>query len=173
MPVTLPLAPDGRARLIRFHDEGVRRMTRAWAPILDFAGKAPEHACRLAAVLSLYADPDCGRVPLALLEHAIALVEYYASETLRLRTAAAPGQELLRAQALLDWLRESWRKPAVSAVDCYKNGPRSFRDAKTARGALATLTEHGWLSPVQGGAVIGEHHRREAWRLHPSLVNPA
>jgi hypothetical protein len=64
----------------------------------------------------------------------------------------------------LAWIRE---QPGAmfSLPDLYQRGPHSIRDKATALKVVLILDDHGWLTQVKGGAVIGGVQRREVWKL--------
>ena len=57
------------------------------------------------------------------------------------------------------------RGPIISLADIYQLGPNPIGDAATARKMVGMLEAHGWLSSVQGGAVVNGVPRRECWRI--------
>lgn len=62
------------------------------------------------------------------------------------------------------WIRTGWPKAAISLPDLYQRGPNAIRDSRIARRVVALLEEHGWLVPIDGGAVVNGVYRREASR---------
>jgi hypothetical protein len=141
-------------------------------PIKGLANKLPEHAARLAAILTLApvltATTDVADIKISENEMAagVILVEHYANEAMRLVEASQVNADLIAAQKLLDWLKSSWADAAVSLPDIYQLGPNSIRDKSTASKMVGILEDHGWLMKAKDGAVIGEHHRRDAWMIH-------
>ena len=133
-------------------------------PISGFAAKMGEHAARLAAVMAWWAD-NAREIDAAALDGAIALVEHYGEEALRLYQSSVVPLDIAEAQRLLDWLTATWQGPFVSVPDICRLGPNSTRVAKRAKELVAILAEHGWLDPVTGGAVIEGKKRREAWSI--------
>ncbi len=71
----------------------------------------------------------------------------------------------VQCEALLDWLGRSWGEDLVSLPDIYQCGPNSIPDQKTARRIVSVLEDHGWLFPVEGGAVVKGQRRQEVWRI--------
>jgi hypothetical protein len=133
--------------------------------IKGLANKLPEHAARLAAVITLVGNLHATEVDGAEMQAGITLSEHYAGEAIRLFGASQIGVELQTAQRLLNWLRETWGEKHVSVPDIYQRGPNSIRDARTAKRLVSILVDHGWLKPVKGGATIGNQFRREVWSL--------
>ena len=166
-PRVLPLSEKARRLFINFHDQIERQLAPGGVldPVRGIACKLPEHATRLAAVLALVDDPDCDRVKELYLASGIELAQHYATEALRLFQAGATDSNLVLAERLLGWLHDGWSEPHVSLPDMYQYGPNAIRDAKTAGRIAAILEEHGWLIPVDGGAVVAGTRRKKAWRI--------
>ena len=133
--------------------------------IKGFANKLPEHAARLAAVLTLIADIHAHEVSAADLVRGIALAEHYADEALRVFEASRINADLMLAQRLLDWMRLRWGEPAISLADIYQRGPNAIRDKATANKLVTILADHGWLAPIPDGTTVAGHYRRTAWRI--------
>jgi hypothetical protein len=133
-------------------------------PVRGFANKLPEHAARLAAVLSIIGDPRCQEITSTAIDAGIELAQHYATEALRLFDAGSARPEILRAEQLLEWLK-NWDADVISLPEVYQFGPNAFRDAKSAADAIHLLEDHGSLEPVDGGAVVNGTLRRDVWRI--------
>jgi hypothetical protein len=129
------------------------------------ANKLAEHAARLAAVLALVDDIHSSEVSSSEMTAGVKLAEHYAAEALRLLDSSRISAELMLAQRLLTWLIRTWQDSAISLPDIYQRGPNAIRDQAAARRMVGILEEHGWLSKIPGGAVVGEQHRRDAWKI--------
>jgi hypothetical protein len=138
----------------------------ALEPIIGFANKLPEHAARLAAVLTLVEDPDATEVSQEFMDRGIALAEHYSSEALRLFQGAKIDRDLRLAVQLLDWLA-SWGDPNVSPPDIYQCGPNAIRDRKTALRLVGILETHRNLVKLPGTTLVKGERRRDAWRIVP------
>jgi hypothetical protein len=167
-PRMLPLTPSASGLWQRFYDHVERRVAPGGElePVRGLANKLPEHAARLAAVLSLVRDIDSGDIGTEALAAGIELAQHYAAEALRLSGASRISGELRDAQRLLEWLY-SLPGPLVSLPDIYQRGPNSIRDKTTASALVRVLADHGYLIPVAEGATIAGHHRREVWCIVP------
>jgi hypothetical protein len=165
-PPTLPLTAAARGMWIDFHDHVEQRLGAGGElePVRGLANKLPEHAGRIATVLTLVHNIEAGGVAAAEIEAGIEIAQHYAIEAMRLYGASRVSEELREAQRLLRWLHTSWREPAVSLPDVYRRGPSTIRDAGRARRAVKILDEHGWLIPIPGCVVDGTF-RREVWRI--------
>jgi len=166
-PPHLAMTADARERWIAFSDE----VDAALKPGLDlheisgFASKIPEHAARIAAVLSVYDDPAVECLGIDYLERGIELANYYASETLRLFNASSIRAELRQAEILLNWLQHLWTEPCVTVRVVLRRGPKPIRDKATAERLLSILEAHGWVWPSDGAAVEGKPARK-AWGIY-------
>jgi Protein of unknown function (DUF3987) len=165
-PRILPLAPHAAGIWKRFYNHIERRVAPGdeLEPVRGLANKLPEHAVRLAAVLTLVQDIDAGDVGADALAAGIELAQHYAAEALRLSGASGISGKLRDAQRLLRWLH-SLPEPLVSLPDIYQRGPNAIRDKATASDLVQLLSDHGHLIPITQGAMIAGHHRREVWRI--------
>lgn len=165
-PQPLDLDPDAKALWVAFHDEAERDMRQGGelAGMRAFASKLPEHAGRLAAVLAVYADPETTVVSAEAMAQGIELAKHYTREMQRLAAGAQVAPELQAAERLLHWW-QSQPEPAQHLATIYQRGPASLRDAVSARAAVATLEEHGWLRRLPAGEIVDGQPRREAWGL--------
>jgi hypothetical protein len=166
-PRALPLLPAATKRWNKFvgHVERQIGPGKPLEQIRGLANKLPEHAARLAAVVTLVADINAPEIDDDNMRRGIELAEHYASEALRLFEASKANADLVLAQRLLDWLHRQWREGAISLPDIYQRSLNAIRDQATARKLVNILVEHGWLEPIPGGAIIAGCRRREAWRI--------
>jgi hypothetical protein len=134
-PRRLPLSPQAIEHWRSFADHIERQLTPygALEPVKGLGNKLPEHAARLAAVLSLIANLDAGEIEKPILEAGIVLAEHYAGEALRLFGVGHEKKELRQAKELLDWLQSKWSEPVVSLPDIYRRGPNAIRDRATTK----------------------------------------
>jgi hypothetical protein len=166
-PRGLPLSPTARRVYAGFADH-VETMLGAdgeLRPISGIANKLPEHAARIAGVLTLVRDIDAGDIAAAEMAAGVELAQHYAAEALRLDGGSRVSAELRLARCVLDWLLQHWPEPAISLPDLYQRGPSAIRDNKAARQTATVLEDHGWLVRMPEGAVVAGVRRREAWRI--------
>jgi len=165
-PCTLPLSRDAQRLWVAFHDHVEKRLGAGGEldPVRGLANKLPEHAARIAAVLTLVDNIEAGEVGTGDMEAGIVLAQHYAAEAMRLFGASSVSGDLREAQHLLAWLDTAWSEPLVSLPDIYQRGPNSIRDKARARRALTILVDHGWLVAAPAGDVAGTF-RREVWRI--------
>jgi hypothetical protein len=166
-PRRLPLSLDARRIWIGFCDH-VEKMLGAdgeLRPISGIANKLPEHAARIAAVLTLVRNIDAGEIAAEEMAAGVELAQYYAAEALRLDGGSRVSGELRLARRALDWLLQHWPEQAISLPDLYQRGPGAIRDNKTARQVVTILEDHGWLARIPEGATVAGVRRRDAWRI--------
>ena len=166
-PRTLALAPDSRQLWICFanHVEAAIVSGGPLELVRGLANKLPEHAARLAAVLTLVSDVDATAIGADNMKAGIALAEHYATEALRLFGASRVNADLRLAQRLLDWLLTQWKEPAISLPDIYQRSLNAIGDQATARKLVTLLEGHGWLVKIPQGAIVDRQRRREAWLI--------
>ena len=87
----LQFASDAAERWLAFSDEIEQRLGagKALEPIRGFANKLPEHAARVAGVLTLVEDLDAAAISCRALEQAIKILDFFTTEALRLFEAAS------------------------------------------------------------------------------------
>lgn len=173
MPRALPLHHEARQIWISFHDYIEKKLGKdsELAAIAGLANKAPEHAARLAALLTLWRDLGASAVRADEMASATNLMQFYLAETLRLRGAAAINPKLRLAQRVFDWIQERWPEPAVYPAAIYNDCTAiAVRDQKTAREILALLEAHGWLARLDGDVHIKGRQRKEAWLIYGRTI---
>lgn len=139
----LRLSGEARAELEDFAEN----LELAQAPggelecVLAFASKGAEHACRLAAVMTLYADPEAEVVDRVTMVGAIRVANFYLDEARRLASEAEVSAETAEAERMRCWLVERWPEPFISAADAVQSGP--FRDSARVQRTFARLEASG------------------------------
>lgn len=165
-PRTLSLTPEAKRQWIRFHNgiESNMASTKSLSRIRGFSSKVPEHALRLAGVLAFMDDYNATDISQDCLQRAIALMEFYVKEALRLADITASGPDLVLAEQLLLWLKARGNT-AVSLVEIYQRGPAAIRDAIKARKIMGILIEHGWARPAMTPVEYDGTPRKEAFEV--------
>jgi len=133
-PRPLDLSPTAGRLWIEFDNrkEVAIRENGEYAAVRGLANKLPEHAARLAGVLTLVRDISAGEVLGDEMAAGIVLAQHYAAEALRLFGASQVGADLHLAQKTIDWLLDQWSEPAISLPDLYQRGPNAIREKGTA-----------------------------------------
>jgi len=165
-PRALPLDAGASAAWIIFHDqcETAIRKDGELVTIKPFAAKLAEHAGRLAAVLTAYADPQTQVVSRWAMQSGIQLAMHYAMEMLRLHGGASVPLPLRHAQKLLEW----WQRrddPVLHLANIYQYGPPDLRTAKAAKEAVKALLDHGWIERLEAGTEVEGKPRKDVFRL--------
>lgn len=166
-PRALPLSADATKTWRSFadHIESNLGPGGALEPISGLANKLPEHAARLAAVLTLVEYPLAAEITDEFMSRGIVLAQHYSSEALRLFQGAKVSPDVRLAIQLRDWLLHSWKERNISLPDIYQSGPNAIRDRKTALHIAKILETHHHLLKLPNGAVVNGRRRKEAWQI--------
>jgi hypothetical protein len=154
-PREVPFSAEAKATFWQFADAVEKEMAAGgeYESIRSFAAKLPEHAARLGATIAAYRDLRVAELRVEDFQRGMQIAVWYASEAKRLCnvgvSSSDPSVQMIpRAQKLLVWLHEGWKKPVVTLRDIYLYGPNSVRDRKTATDQTNILVAHGWLTPI-------------------------
>ena len=129
--------------------------------------KLPEHATRLAGILTVYEKFNAAQITKETLQNGFKLATYYAQTAIRLHGAAQISADLLEAEGLLRWLKETWvpdKGDYVSLPDIVQLGPSSTREAPKARHLISILDRHRYLKRSKPREVARKM-RREVWEI--------
>jgi hypothetical protein len=112
-------------------------------PIAGLVNKLPEHAARIAGVLTLVRDLGAAEIAAG-----IVLTQHYAGEMLWLDGGSRISADLRLAQRALDWLLRQWAEPAISLPDLYQRSPGAIRDGTAARKVVwqSSSSMGGWFA---------------------------
>jgi len=148
-PLVLGMSAEAEAEWIQFfnHVEAECGPAGEFKLIRDVAAKAAENAARIATVIAAIEQTDLTKIGLPAMRCGIGLAGWYLREALRLAHASRLDPKLLRAQALLDWLR-SREMHQVGFRDILQYGPSATRTKAAADDATMILLAHGWLREV-------------------------
>jgi hypothetical protein len=169
-PRRLRLSSEAELMWIAFSDEVEAKLAPGgeYQPTSGFAAKLPEHAARLAGVLTVYGDPDATEVDSDTMANGITLARHYARNRLRMHGATLVNAELLKAKELLEWLCGKWyaeNGAIISLPEIVRLGPNSIRDTGTARRLTVMLEQHGYLKKLDKPAEVMGKKRREVWQI--------
>ena len=98
----------------------------------------PNHAARLATVLSGIREIQTQSLRTAEIEKGITLGRFYLGEMLRLRRLFAHSKQDQAAQRALDWIRRNYRDDGLAERDIYRGLHLSKSDARPALQHLIT-----------------------------------
>lgn len=163
-PRDLHLAEDAKQRWTAYANEVELKVKRykEYDCISGFAGKMPEHAVRIAGVLTLVENIKAAVITLDTLNRAIELTNYYASEAVRLTHAGFASRETTDAALLWDWIRHEWREEHIGISIIENRGPGQLRRKERAHAALSKLAEHNYLVPAPGGTLVDGRKVKQA-----------
>ena len=168
---TLRLSGGAFKQCVAFHDAVEPELGRGgWAAdISSFAAKAPEHACRLAALMTLFEDPEATEISEATMTSACGLVRYYLQQFKYLCVAGTNEDAVSHAQKLLDWLKSNLSPGEGFATErILQTGPVPTRRRQTMDKALAILVQHDWIAKLPDRTVVDDKPRHRAYMLNPN-----
>jgi len=166
-PRRLPLSAAARQLWIEFADSVERLLGPRGdlEPISGFAAKLPEHAARIAGVLTMFEDPAAVQVEATALESGISLSRHYAQAALRLHGQSQLNADLLDAELLLQWAQLKSDRGFISLPDIVQTGPNRIRETTTARRLVGILEQHRHIERMPGTVRVHGKERREVWRV--------
>jgi len=146
----VPFSAEAKLVWVEFYNEVERQLTvnGRLRPISGMAGKLPEHAGRIAAVLALVERLDAPQIEKKHMENAVELARHYVGEALRLAVAEAVSvdPELVMAEKFGQWLRSKHAGQVVTLTRILQfASPAAVRKAEMAHAMLAILEERGWV----------------------------
>ena len=139
-PRAVQLDTPAHRALVAVHDEiqFECREGGRYAEIASYAVRMPNHAARLATVLSGIREIQTQSLRTAEVEAGISLGRYYLAEMLRLRRLFAHSKQDQAAQRALDWMRRNYRDDGLAERDIYRGLHLSKSDARPALQHLIT-----------------------------------
>lgn len=151
-PRPVPLSKEATERWEIFCDgvEAELKPEGALGRVVGFGAKLAEHVLRISGVIAGLENPNLIEISLDVLERAIELGDFYATEMARLQEMGTTAPELDDAALLLKWLHGEWKEPLIGLVAIYQLGPSKLRSKAHAERAVKTLVDHAWLIPFNG-----------------------
>ncbi|MCO5132448.1 MAG: DUF3987 domain-containing protein [Xanthobacteraceae bacterium] len=148
-PRVLTITADAAESWRAFYDhiEGQCGPGNDLRPVQDFAAKIAEHAARIAGVLTIIDDFRASEIGIEAMHSSLTLADWYVNEAVRLQRAARTDPRLIRAQQLLDWMRERG-EAVINFREIVQFGPSAIRTKTSAEEAVSVLTAHGWIEEV-------------------------
>jgi hypothetical protein len=146
-PVLLPFSEDARKLFWDRHNEHIRDLNEDEIPdhLRPAWSKLTAHAARLALILQLLWEPDSTEVTQEAVARAWDLVTYLKGHLRRAHGAIATGGEMIRAEALVAWLRRRNLRE-FKPRDVLAGMSRSrFRDMNDLMPVLTRLEDLGYL----------------------------
>jgi hypothetical protein len=168
-PRALEFTPEARVMWIAFHDavEVDLLPTGKLVEISGFAAKLPEHAARIAGVITLIQDRSATIITDRALANGIKLAQYYANEALRVIGFGSADEDAENAALLIAWIREKGFRTVGKRYMSLNAYPRQLRPAKVLSRSIELLAEHGHLHEIKGGAAMPENgvFYKNAWTV--------
>lgn len=175
-PPRLMLTTEAREVLWAYYveTETAQQAGGCFEGLTAYASKTAEQAARIAGVLTLWENLSSRQIQVGMMKNGIKLARFYLGEAKRLAEAAEISVETEKAERLRTWLRESW--PTIAAAngrnpqyilprDVVQHGPGALRETKAAKHTLNILSGHGWIMPLEAGAVVDGASRKEAYHV--------
>jgi len=165
-PACVSLDAQAKELWIEFHDYCDSQSSKdgEFDPIKGFANKAPEHALRLATILSGVSDLSNREINLDTIEKAITLTQYYLSEWLRIADEAGIDPDITLAEKLCIWL-ECRTDDLISAPNIYQSGPYALRNKNDTMRIMRILEGHGYVIKQPVGTKVEGKPRKDVWRV--------
>ena len=166
-PPTLTLDSTAKARWVLIHNaiESDMRDRGEYASVRAWAAKAPAQVLRIAAVLTVFGDPDAATIRAETVDRAAELVMFALGEAVRIVGTAAVPIEIRHAEALLAWCHTDRSGLLLHSAAALRLGPSDIRTKAAFDAAIAVLERAGWATSIQGGAEVDGVHRRRVWRI--------
>jgi len=164
-PHKISITGSAKALWIEFHNTVERNLLegKRFDAIRGFANKAPEHALRLAGILTLFRDLKAEELGLNEVKAGIELTKFYLDEALRLRHSSQADPDIALAKKLLEWAHQQGQYIPLTKI--YQNGPNPIRDKKSAKKVVAILVQHGLFRKIEGGKEIDGQNHREVYEV--------
>jgi hypothetical protein len=167
-PRGLPLDDAAKKRWLAYADE-VELKVKPYGEydcISGFANKLPEHAERVAGVITVFENLQAPCITLETFENGILLAEYYASEAVRLTNTGMTSPELANASLLWDWICREWHEEYIGASVIERRGPPKLRKGQLAHTAINKLVEYKYLFEAPMGTLVEGKNVKKAWRIN-------
>jgi len=124
--------------------------------VRPWVSKAPEQAARIAAGLTVLADPQATEVNVECMDAGLRVVAYYLVEHVRLMGLSRKIEHLKKLHTLLEFMRSRGR--TITQEHLLQQVPRSLRSRKAEGLAplLEELSQRGYI-----------RHSEAAWEVRP------
>ena len=133
----------------------------------EFANKLPEHAARLAAVLTLFEDEHAKEITLEMMENAVEIARYYADENIRMSQVVAVDKTTQAAHNLSNWLQVKHAGNIVAFSYIRQCCPRPRPSSAELRKLMKILETEEHVVKIPDGTPIGDRSTKEHYRVVP------
>ena len=167
-PVDLPLDEDAIRLAIAAANQFETLMQKGndLAELKDRTAKALENACRIAGVLAVIEGGMATRsISSKYLERGLIIVQWYLSESLRIRGAALVPQAVTDAESLSKWL-DGRDCRMFRSVQILNKGPSHLRNKNRLNAAIKELVDNGYLALNEPGTIVDGISTRKSWSVH-------
>ena len=173
----LTLTPEAQVIWLAFATEmeGEQKPGGAFADFTGWASKASEQATRLAAVMTLFDDPEAVEVDARTMTAATELIRWFAGEWLRITGTGYLPAVIEKARRLEVWLIERYGNQPFTCRGVYSAAGAGLRTRGAAMAAIKVLEAHGRvvLAETAGQRTIRGRSPATSWVLHPEIVTEA
>lgn len=171
-PIELPLSSEATALSVAAGNqfESMMKSGGVLAELRDRTSKALENACRIAAILAVIKGGlEVREIDETHLKPALVLIQWYLSEALRIRGAAAIPRSVSDAEQLSAWLKDNNLR-MFRSKQVLNLGPNPIRNKPRFMAAIAELVAGGYLTENPPGTVVGEVKARKSWTVVHHVV---
>jgi hypothetical protein len=170
------LSPHAKAYWIQLHNEFEAKCGKEFQSIQAMACKAADQMARLAAILAYLDDSGLQLIPLAAVERAASLMDFYLNESLRLQEISEDDHRIKLAEKCLEWAFKEPDDKIVRRSDDESNtiqfhlqgflqkGPNPLRTKVKAERILMFLHDYG-LARKLPATKFGDKDRKEVWEI--------
>ncbi len=176
-PAVLPLSPAAAAGLLQLEADLEPQLApgAALAHLTDWAGKLTGATARLAGLLHLatHLRDGWGRpIEATTLDDAARLARYYLNHALAVFDLMGADPLIDDARHLLDWITRTGAN-TFTRRDAHNPNRARFAKAGDLDPALALLTEHGWIQPLDPAPRPGlGRPPSPRYVVHPAALDP-
>ena len=152
---TLSLSAPAHARWVEYYNEVETQLGKFgdYETVKDFASKSAENAARLAGNFHVFTYGQQGEIDADTMQRGIAVARWHLYETRRIFMQMEQPDDVLLAQALLEWIEERGQA-SITLTEMLQYGPYKLRNRNNRDIALRKLIEHGYLTEVTEGKRI-------------------
>jgi hypothetical protein len=162
----LTISNNAKHLFIAFHDEIEKQLSKdgELRHISGTAAKIAEQALRVAGVLTVInSENKQNFITEKEMQSGIELARYSLNQLIRMSEKSLISKEVENARKLLNWIAQNRFNYLYSSLDANKR-PNSLRPKETYQEAVSSLTEHGYLLPVDEMELDGRK-RKEVYRV--------
>lgn len=138
--------------------------TCPWAMVRPWASKASAQVLRIAAVFSLFENPETGVIKIDAINRAGLLVSHCLAEAVRIVGTNSVPPYIRHAEQLLEWCHSTGKEYLYSS-EALNSGPNVIRTQDAFKKAISELERTGWVECIKGGMKLDKVHRKHVWKV--------